>query len=75
MLLGLRSGLLAREDYELDGHFAYPSDQAEFDPDYIEDELGTSRCEEISSGQNPTENELRIWAEKKDSLVFEECGW
>jgi len=75
MLLGLQSGSLARDDYELDGHFAYPADQADFDPDYIEDELGATRYEEISSGQNPTEAELRIWAEKKDSSVFEEDGW
>ena len=75
MLLGLQGGSQGREDYELDGHFAYPADQVDFDPDYIEDELGVTRYEEISSGQNPTEDELRIWAEKKDSLVFEEDGW
>lgn len=71
-LLGLQNGSFAREDYELDGHFAYPADPADFDPDYIEDELGQSRYDEIVSGKAPTEGELRMWAKKKDSLVFEE---
>ena len=74
-LLGLQRGSLAGDEYELDGHFAYPADRADFDPDYIEGELGASRYEEISSGQNPTEEELSMWAEKKDSLVFEDDGW
>ena len=75
-ILGLQSGSIAREDYELDGHFAYPTDVAKFDPDDIEEELDPSRYEEISSGQEPTADELQIWAKKKDSLVFEgDCGW
>jgi len=74
-ILGLQNGAIAPDDYELDGHFAYPVDTAEFDPDEIEDQLGPSRYEEITNGQKPTDRELSIWAEKKNSEVFEEDGW
>jgi hypothetical protein len=73
-ILGLGNGSVARDDYESDGHFAYPADTADFDPDYIEDELGPSRYEEISNGLEPTPEELEIWAKKRNSLVFEEDG-
>jgi hypothetical protein len=73
-ILGLQSGLIAREDYELDGHFAFPPDASEFDPDYIENELGQSRYEAICCGQKPTESELSLWLKKKNLLVFEEDG-
>jgi hypothetical protein len=74
-ILELKNGALARDDYELDGHFAHPPDIANFDPDYIEEELGQFRYEEICNGQKPTDDELGIWMEKKNASVFEEDGW
>jgi hypothetical protein len=29
-ILGLREGCIARDDYELDGHFAFPADPKDF---------------------------------------------
>ena len=71
-ILGLENGSVARVDYELDGHFALPADPSEFDPDYIEAELGPPRYLEISREQKPTLAELEMWANKMNSLVFEE---
>lgn len=73
-ILGLEHGQIAADDYELDGHFAFPVDTAEFDPDDIEDKLAPSRYDALTEGQRPTAEELEIWKEKKESLVFEQDG-
>lgn len=75
-LLGLGNGSLARDDYALDGHFSYPVDSANFDPDDIEEELEPSRYEALTGGQKPTAEELRLWTQKKNSQVFDgDNGW
>ena len=73
-ILGLENGCIARDDYELDGHFAYPVDPADFDADYIADELTADRYSELSEGATPTEEETALWKQKKENLVFEEDG-
>jgi len=74
-ILGLRDGYIARDDYEVDGHFAFPADPKNFDSNYIEEDLAPDRYNNLINGQEPSEEEIKIWKEKKDSLVFEEDGY
>ncbi len=75
-ILGLQEGSIARDDFELDGHFAYPADTSDFNPDDIEEKINPSRYEELSHGQKPTDSEVRLWAQTKNSSVFEgDSGW
>ena len=76
VILGLEGGFASGGgDYELDGHFAFPVDESGFCPEYIEDELTPERCEALVEGAKPTSKELKLWKDKKESLVFEEDGW
>ena len=74
-ILGLEKGCIARDDYELDGHFAFPVDEPDFDPDYIQDDLTPNRYDALIGGAKPTSKELKRWSDEKESLVFEEDGW
>jgi hypothetical protein len=75
-ILALEEGSFAGDDYDLDGQFAFPADKADFDPEYIENELDSDRYEALSEGQSPTDEELELWKKKKESLIFEEDdGW
>ena len=74
VILGLEGGGIGGNDYEVDGHFAFPVDESEFDPEYIESELAPERREALIDGAKPTPEEVKRWKEKKESLVFQEDG-
>ena len=75
-LLDLRVGRLGREDYDMDGHFAYPPNPADFDPDLINDELPEERYRALIHGADPTKEELELWTDRMSETVFEnDAGW
>ena len=75
-LLGLWRGAIARDDYELDGQFAFPPDSDKFDSNDIAEELGRARYEAIVGGQSPTDEDVRVWLQKKNDLAFSgDGGW
>lgn len=75
-LLDLRVGSLGREDYELDGHFTYPPNPADFDPDLIEGELPKERYSALIQGADPTKEELELWTDRVSESAFEnDGGW
>jgi len=75
-ILDMGGGSRAGRDYELDGHFAFPVDKADFCPEYIEYELDPDRYEPLSNGQQPTDEAIALWKKKTESLIFMgDSGW
>lgn len=65
-----------RDDYELDGHFAFPPTLRSFEPERIEELLEPTRFTELSRRGKPTSQEFDLWRAKWKSEIFtNEAGW
>jgi hypothetical protein len=75
-ILGLEKMSYGRDDYELDGHFAFAPDPRSFDPEKIEGLLDPALFKELSRRKKPNRKELELWIAKWKSEVFtDDSGW